>query len=83
MQPAIDERLVDAAQPFDLGGHGQSQHNVASRRHRQMQISLFGDLDAFGINDNQLGAVLSGLLDDRGEMQVGYGDVIAPDDDQF
>ena len=47
-----------------------------------MHVRSTRHLDAAWINDDQLGTVLTGLVDDGHEMQLRYGDVVTPDDDQ-
>ena len=78
--PALDERAVERAAPLELGGQRPAQHDVGAGPQRQVQVGLLGDLDAARVDHDQLAAGAPHALDQRRDVQVGPGDVVAPGD---
>ena len=69
--------------PLQLRCQAERQHHVGSRVDRDMQVGLLGDLDPLRIDYHQLRVLLTlGRIDRPHQVQVGDGDVVAPDHDQ-
>ena len=79
---ALDERAVERVAPLQLRGHRPGQHHVGARPDGQVEVGLGGDLRAARIDHHQLGSRAARAADDRREVQVRPGDVVAPRDDE-
>ena len=75
-----NERPVMRAQPFQLGGKREGEHDVGAGQQCEMQIGLLGDLGPQRVDHDKTAALAHGLTHVAHKVQVGDRGVAAPDD---
>ena len=83
LDPPLHEGAVVGAASLEFRRHRQGEHDIGTRSDLDEEVGLFGDARALRVYDDQPGAARPACrLDFPREMQVGHGDVVAPDDDE-
>ena len=80
MARADDWSLEKAADALQLHSEREGEQYVCARSRRDMEVRLFSDLGAQGIDDNEFSTFPQALADLAYQMQVGDRRVVAPDD---